>query len=173
MKRCRERRSGRCREGNQRVAQIAHRCASARLDRPQSRRRRPSTSNAPKARTTDQRRRTTVRIAAADEAGIGALIYTLASTGARRGEMLGVEWSAFDPAAATLRIDRSLASVGGRLIIGPAKTAGSNRLIYLDNEAVRRLQRHRVAQAKQRLRASQWRSEAIFTNAAGGLLRPP
>lgn len=111
-------------------------------------------------------------IAAADAEGVGALIYLLASSGARRGEVLAAEWSAFDSEAATIRIDRSLAYVHGRIIIGPAKTAGSNRLIYLDNEAVRRLQRHRAAQAEQRLRASEWRTEAIFTNAMGGYRDP-
>ena len=111
-------------------------------------------------------------IAAADEGGIGALIYTLASTGARRGELLAVEWTDFDPAAATLRIARSLSYVGGRIIIGPTKTAGSRRLVYLDSEAVRRLQRHRVAQAEQRLLATEWRTEAIFTNGKGGYCEP-
>ena len=111
-------------------------------------------------------------IAAADEAGIGALIYTLASSGARRGEVLALDWTAFDSTAATLRISRSLSYVGGRLIIGPTKTAGSNRLIYLSGEAVRRLQRHRVAQAEQRLQAIEWRSEAIFTNAVGDYRDP-
>lgn len=111
-------------------------------------------------------------IAAADEAGIGALIYTLASTGARRGELLAVEWTDFDPVAATLRIARSLAYVGGRIIIGPTKTAGSRRLVYLDGEAVRRLQRHRVTQNEQRLQATEWRTEAIFTNGKGGFCEP-
>lgn len=111
-------------------------------------------------------------IASADEEGIGALIYTLASSGARRGEILALEWAAFDPAAGTLRVDRSLAYVGGRITIGPTKTAGSRRLVYLDSEAVRRLQRHRVTQAEERLRASAWRSEAIFTNAVGDYCDP-
>ena len=111
-------------------------------------------------------------IASADEEGIGTLIYTLASTGARRGEVLALEWPAFDADAGTLRVDQSLAYVGGRINIGPTKTAGSQRLVYLNAEAVRRLQRHRVAQAEQRLRASEWRSGAIFTNAAGDFCDP-
>ena len=111
-------------------------------------------------------------IAAADEEGIGALIYTLASAGLRRGEALAAEWADFDPALGTLRVDRSLAYVGGRIIIGPTKTLGSRRAVYLDSEAVRRLQRHRAVQAERRLRASEWRTEAIFANAAGDYQDP-
>lgn len=83
---------------------------------------------------------------------------TMLACGLRRCEMLGLAWEDVDLDAGTLRVCRSLVRVKGTLILGETKTAGSRRTLYLPEEVVDVLRRHKARQAAERLAAGEtWR----------------
>ena len=53
------------------------------------------------------------------------------TTGMRRGELLALRWDDLDFATGTLRIDKQICPVGGKLIISEPKTKAANRTIIL------------------------------------------
>ena len=53
------------------------------------------------------------------------------TTGMRRGELLALRWDDLDFATGTLRIDRQICPVGGKLIVSEPKTKAANRTIIL------------------------------------------
>lgn len=74
-------------------------------------------------------------------------------TGARQGELLGLQWPDLDLERATLTIQRTLLETtkGGVPVYAPPKTARSRRAIALPEEAVGGLRQHRAQQLEQRL----------------------
>lgn len=92
-----------------------------------------------------------VRTAAADP--IGALVALAAYTGARQGELLGLQWGDLDLERGTLSIRRTLlpSTRGGTPDFGPPKTPRSRRTVTLPPEAVTTLRAHRQRQLEQRL----------------------
>lgn len=62
-------------------------------------------------------------------------VILLLGTGIRRGELLGLMWSDFDPAEATLSVKRSIAVKGGVVVANPPKW-GSARVLPLDMECL-------------------------------------
>ena len=86
------------------------------------------------------------------------LTVTLAF-GLRRGEALGLHWSALDWDAATLKVTHAVKRVRDRtetselrtrLVIGVLKTARSRRTLFLTPELVELLRRHRARLAEER-----------------------
>jgi integrase len=75
-----------------------------------------------------------------------ALFVLAIHTGMRRGELLGLTWSAVDLQAATVRVRQTLTRTGNgrRLALGEPKTKKSRRTIRLTQRAVETLRRHRV-----------------------------
>ena len=63
--------------------------------------------------------------------------HLLATTGMRRGEVLGLRWTDLDldSPRATVRIRQTLQRVGGALALGEPKSPKSRRTIALPNEA--------------------------------------
>jgi integrase len=112
----------------------------------------------------------------ASQGGKYEALYALAlSTGARRGELLGLKWSDFDLEVGRLSITRSLQRIEKRLQLTEVKTAKSRRTIPLPQYAIRALRAHRARQAQQRLASgSQWRDTLglVFTNRDGGFVEP-
>ena len=53
------------------------------------------------------------------------------TTGMRRGELLALRWDDLDFATGTLRIDKQICPVGGKLIVSEPKTKAANRTIIL------------------------------------------
>ena len=49
----------------------------------------------------------------------------------RRGELLALRWDDLDFATGTLRIDKQICPVGGKLIVSEPKTKAANRTIIL------------------------------------------
>jgi integrase len=97
--------------------------------------------------------------AARAEDPVLALAASLAAlSGARRGELCALRWSAVDRSGGTLLLGASLGRHEGRLVVGPTKT-GRVRRIALGPAALRLVEEH---QAWQRRRA-----------AAVGLALPP
>jgi integrase len=74
-----------------------------------------------------------------------------ASTGMRRGEVLGVRWHDVDLEAAKLRVVATLQRVNGGLAFVAPKTDRSRRTITLPAFAVAVLKAHRKEQAERRL----------------------
>lgn len=74
-----------------------------------------------------------------------------ASTGMRRGEVLGIRWRDVDLEAAKVRVVATLQRVRGELIFVPPKSDRSRRAISLPLFAIAGLKAHRKEQAERRL----------------------
>ena len=72
-----------------------------------------------------------------------------ASTGMRRGEVLGLRWEDVDLESRTVTIRRTLLSVGYRITPGQPKTARGRRIISIDTGTAAVLRAHRGQQAEQ------------------------
>lgn len=84
-----------------------------------------------------------------DEWAIPVLLS--ATTGARRGEILGLRWADFDPDRARLRITRSLQRIDGESRFTEPKTPRARREVAVPGFVVDALRAHRTAQARRRL----------------------
>lgn len=85
------------------------------------------------------------------------LVYLLAVTGCRRGEIIGLRWEKIDFENMQIKIDSALNYLpDGGTFDGPTKTKNT-RYITLPKETVSLLQKYRAWQAEQRLKAGdQW-----------------
>jgi integrase len=110
------------------------------------------------------------------------LLTVMLAFGLRRGEALGLHWSALDWESATLKIthavkrvrDRTETELRTRLMIGELKTARSRRTLFLTPELVELLRRHRARLAQERMAIGPaWREhDLIFPSALGSPLDP-
>jgi integrase len=94
-------------------------------------------------------------LASAREHRLFALWRVTATTGMRRGELLGLTWPALDTVARRLHVTQALAkgSRDGLPRFGPPKTDRGRRAVPLDPETVRVLQDHRRRQLQERTAA--------------------
>jgi integrase len=100
---------------------------------------------------------------------LGPWTVLAVATGARNGELCGLEWADLDLDAGTVRFRQALtiidpavlpddADSGGRrkeLALGPVKSAASNAILTLPPFAVQALRQHRRQQARLRLACGQ------------------
>jgi integrase len=77
------------------------------------------------------------------------------SSGARRGEILGLRWGDIDLAAGTMKIERSLEQTHAGLKFKPPKSKRGMRVLALPPSAVEALQTHRKKQLELRLALGQ------------------
>lgn len=105
---------------------------------------------------------------------LAELFELIIGTGLRRGEALALRWSDVDLDRRVLRVRRSVSDVGGRLIIGKPKTAGSAAGVGLSDRVVAALQRQRERQVFEALEwaAGYEDSDLVFTRENGTMLRP-
>lgn len=98
-----------------------------------------------------------------------ALWFSLATTGMRRGEALGLRWEDVDPAHARLSVRQGLVSIDGTPKLQTVKSHHSVRTIDLDEETVAVLRARRVSQAERRLSAGAgWEDhDLVFTRDDG------
>jgi integrase len=75
-----------------------------------------------------------------------ALWRLAATTGMRRGELLGLAWHALDLEGARLRVDQQLVPTTGGVTFGPPKSRRSERTIALDAATLDALRHHRAVQ---------------------------
>lgn len=75
----------------------------------------------------------------------------VATTGLRRGELLGLRWSDLDFQAGRAAIRQTLSSVGGKVTFSTPKTTKSRRSIAVDSATLAALRHHRDAQNKERV----------------------
>lgn len=104
-----------------------------------------------------------------------AMWWTLATTGMRRSEVLGIAWSDVD-------FDRGAVAVTHAVVKGPegvvrkrrTKTKTSKRRIALDSQTVDKLKDHRKRQLEERLAWGEGYTDlgVVFTREDGTLIRP-
>jgi integrase len=86
-----------------------------------------------------------------DQDRLAALWRIYSLLGLRRGEALALSWQVIDLQAGTLRVQRTLGEVSGRLSWGTPKSANGTRTVALDPGTVSALRSHRGRQAAERL----------------------
>lgn len=103
-----------------------------------------------------------------------AAFRLIATTGMRRGEALGLRWSAVNLKTGRVQINRSLSVVDNVLSWDAPKTARSRRTVSLDPETVAALQAHRKRQLEERMRAGDaWvDDDLVFCTELGGEQHP-
>lgn len=104
-----------------------------------------------------------------------AAYVLLATTGMRRGEVIGVRWKDIDLDSGQLAIVQTLTDVNGRLTMSTPKTTRSRRVIYLDDTTVAVLRQHRKRQREDQLAAGpDWAvtGDLAFTDEFGLPIRP-
>ncbi|OEU90831.1 integrase [Streptomyces abyssalis] len=113
-------------------------------------------------------------LAHAAEHRLGAFYHLAAYTGARRGELLYLRWSAVDLDKRELTIRGSTAFVKGERIQGSTKT-GHSRVISIDQTTTQVLKRHRDMQDAERHQLGMGPTQAddfLFANEAGEQIHP-
>jgi integrase len=103
-----------------------------------------------------------------------ALWVLALTTGARRGELLGLSWSSIDLDAGTMAVTEALRrNEHGGYSIGSTKTKGSVRTVRLGPSAIKALKAHQRAQRKEHVAAKRWQdSGLVFTTTVGTHLDP-
>ncbi len=104
-----------------------------------------------------------------------AAAYVLAATtGMRRGEVLGVRWRDLDFTARRLHVQQTVLSVEYKLTFGRPKTKRGERKIALDPETVRVLQRHGREQQREKalLGAGYNDHDLVFAREDGAPVHP-
>jgi integrase len=105
---------------------------------------------------------------------LAALWYTIAFTGMRRGEALGLRWSDVDLEKARLSVRRALIPINGAVVVSEPKTAKGRRVIALDPSTIEVL---KGQAARQLTEQDEWDaawidSGLVFTAENGGPLDP-
>jgi len=105
---------------------------------------------------------------------LSAAYRLLATTGMRRGEVLGLRWSCVDMKAGRLQVNQSLTVVKDEFVWAPPKTARSRRSLSLDGATATALREHRGRQNKERLALGEaWvDGDLVFCDEAGRELHP-
>ena len=97
-------------------------------------------------------------------------LHLTATTGMRRGEVVGLRWSDWNPQTHQLSIARSRQAIPGGTIEVPTKTAASRRSIDLDERTEQILARWRRRQLRDGLPAGH--NDPILTDTNGEALNP-
>ena len=93
----------------------------------------------------------------------------LATTGMRRGELLGLRWGDVDWDLGAVSVVRSLGLVDGQLVVSPTKTTTSRRLVYLDTVTVEHLRSHFEAAVAEGTAGD---DDPVIAARHGGLVHP-
>jgi integrase len=103
-----------------------------------------------------------------------AAFVVLATTGMRRGEVLGLRWPDVDLPAARLAVVQTVTTVSDKIVVTPPKTPRSRRSVSLDPVTVAALEQRRLAQKRERLAAGElWSDEGwVFGDEIGRPLHP-
>jgi integrase len=112
---------------------------------------------------------------AASDHRLFAAFVLFATTGMRRGEVVGLRWSDVDLDAAQLAVVQTLTTVGYAVVVSPPKTARSRRFVYLDAQTVAVLRQQRQCQREERIAAgaaSFAGHDLVFCDPVGQPLHP-
>jgi integrase len=113
-------------------------------------------------------------LAAVNGGRLQALWRVAATTGLRRGELLGLRWADVDLTARRIAVRQTLTSVGSQIIIGEPKTKRGKRSVALDGQTVTELSAWRQMQHAERMSwGSAWtNSGLVFTRENGTFIHP-
>ena len=102
------------------------------------------------------------------------LWLTLATTGMRRGEVLGLRWEDVDMEAQTMSIRQTRVMTGYQPLLSTPKTRRGKRLVALDPATVAALKEHRGHQKEERLaQGALWKDTGyVFTKEDGEPYHP-
>jgi integrase len=105
---------------------------------------------------------------------LAAAYLLAATTGMRRGEVLGLRWADVDFIARHLHVRQTILSVNYELTYGRPKTLRGERKIALDTETIRALRAHRVAQQREMdvLGAGYRDQDLVFARENGDAVHP-
>jgi len=105
---------------------------------------------------------------------LSALWRLAATTGMRRGELLGLCWRHLDLDTARLRVEQQLIPTKGGATFGPPKSRRSERTIALDPATVEALRHHRDTQQLERDLAGPAYADQdlVFCNELGASIHP-
>lgn len=105
---------------------------------------------------------------------LAALWRLYALVGLRRGEALALRWDDVDLEAGSLRVERTLGEVGGKLVRGEPKTVNGRRTVSLGPASVDALRAHRKRQLTERDALGDAYDDAglVFCRQDGGPLWP-
>lgn len=105
---------------------------------------------------------------------IFAAFLLCATTGMRRGEVLGLRWVDVDWGRARISVRQTVTSVNYRLVVGEPKTARSRRSIALDSTTLRYLRTHEERQmvAREQLGVGFEDQGLVFCRADGSPIHP-
>ncbi len=97
-----------------------------------------------------------------------------ATTGMRRGEILGLRWSDIDLDSTSLSVRQTLISVSYKMQFSTPKTERSRRTVALDVATVKALRTHRTAQLEERLAWGEAYEDRglVFTRENGAPIHP-
>jgi integrase len=97
-----------------------------------------------------------------------------ATTGMRRGELLGLRWEDIDLDAGVVRVAQARVRAGNQVVAGEPKTARGRRTIALDPATVAALRQHRKRQSEERLAAGPHYADSglAFTMPGGTPIHP-
>jgi integrase len=104
-----------------------------------------------------------------------AAYVLLATTGMRRGEVLGLRWPDLDLDAGELAVVHTITTTGYTPVVSTPKTNRSRRVVYLDDQTVRVLREHRRRQREERLAAGPaWENgmDLVFRDELGRPIHP-
>ncbi|HBQ95869.1 MAG TPA: site-specific integrase, partial [Sulfobacillus sp.] len=116
-----------------------------------------------------------ILLAVADTHRLKALWYTLALSGCRRGEALGLQWTDIDEDKKLIYIRRALTSDGSLRSIHEPKTAQGRRTLAVTPYLLELLSQHRHQQKLERLaKGVLWKNSEgyVFVTRDGGVLWP-
>lgn len=113
-------------------------------------------------------------LAGTEQHRLHPLFLTLAVTGMRRGEALGLRWIDVDLDAGLIRIRQQIVAVGARLETGPPKTHAGRRTIAIPRRLSEALRWHAARQRLDRFDAAPaWQQTGlVFTTETGRPLSP-
>lgn len=80
------------------------------------------------------------------------VFFLAAYTGMRKGEILGLQWDDVDFDKRTIRVNKTLYKVKNEFVLAEPKTTSSIRHIYMDDDILRALRKHKVQQNLEKMR---------------------
>ena len=95
-----------------------------------------------------------------------------ATTGMRRGEVLGLKWEDIDLGTGWLSVRQTVVVVDGQATLSTPKTDAGSRSIHLTPQAVAALRAHRTRQLEERLALGLPKVEMVFTDINGHYINP-
>jgi integrase len=103
-----------------------------------------------------------------------ALYVVALQSGLRQGELLALRWEDVDLQARSLQVRRTLTRNGGKLAVGPTKTAKGRRTVKLTQYATEALEGHLARQLAEIDKAGdKWQENGlVFCTGKGTLINP-